>query len=277
MVIQGATLQGCKLTGNSLRNVAEGLVFWQQPKTGTHFFTGNRVAYEEDLSGNSPARPFTAYNPATAAAATSAMALQQSTNNAGQGLALGGGNEAQACLADLAFKPILYSGAPMMFFVVFRVNTVPTNSGFRFLNALSSGIGQMEIGCPSSFGLGIRTYNASGNIATNDIAAGTFAPGGYILTVVDYGYNAASADKHRKVYLNQVLKSEVKFSAAPSAATDSKPIFVQSGGLNAAGATNNWVMDRALFDNAGKTAAQVNAEITAVHAYFNAEYPNLYT
>lgn len=275
MKVQGLQMQGLRAGGKTLREIASGLLYWLQPKTGTNFYTGNNIASQSDISGNTTLRNFTAWNTSSGSTITAAMQLQQSGNNAGLGMANGDGVQALACVSDTAFKHIFYSGAPMMYFIVFQVNNTITSSGLKLFYT-GGNAAALEIAVPKNGNMAIRTLNASGAIIANNDVTG-ITPGGYIICVMDYGYNSASADKHRKVYVNNVLKSEVKFTAAPSSAVDGNPIYIQSGGINANGTTNNWVKDHACFDNAGKTVALMDAERTAVYQYFLAEYPNMFT
>jgi hypothetical protein len=268
MNLQGATLQGGKYGALSPKDYS-GLAAWWRATDGVEFYNGNYVHKWKDLSGNG--RDFIAYNPNTSTIAENAGTLGNTVNGVG---ILCSTTNIYVCLEDTTFKKILYEGSPITLIIIYRIIIYQSNTGFPFLFAGQniSSAGRFVVGSPNNGQQIIRTYNSGSNSIADNITGVFFSePGGHILSVLDYGYNSDSPLLHRRSYIDGNLKSEKKFTSPPSALTDTTPLTLQGG------ASANAIYEIILYDNTGKTKAQIDYEHNKLYnEYILKRYPNLF-
>ena len=253
-----------------------GLAGWWRATDGITFSTGNRVSQWNDISGNN--RHFTAMNSSYAPITTYGNLVQTAN---GLGILGGDGNGLLGVLNDYAFKAMLYDGRKMGITIIYRLSAL-NGAGFNFLRTsgndyVAANAGYFNIGVPANTAQTSRTVNGATTISNSDIVnayPSAVFPQSHIFSVIDYGYDSASANLHRKSVLDNVVRTERKFSSAPTSVFTNTPIGVQFGG-----STNPaTVYEIILFDHTGKTISQIDFEYQTLYTnYILPRYPNLFT
>lgn len=264
---QGFTIQGAKYGGVSPADFT-GLAGWWRATEGITFANSSFINKWNDISGNN--RHLQATVNATGLAQTSYGRLENTAN--GLGVTDGNSSGCLACLTDTAFRKMFYDGRPITVLLVFKINAIQSSTGYALISTgLTSANGLFTINAPTAT-LPIRTLNVGGStIANNDFLNVFTVPGGHIVSVIDFGYDAALSFTHRKAYLDTVLKTQVKFSATPSAVVDSSFFKVQPG------STGNTIYEIIIYDNTGKSQTQITAEHSSLYTdYLLKRYPNLF-
>ncbi|MFL9844723.1 hypothetical protein [Flavobacterium rhizosphaerae] len=283
MHIEGGKIEGFKYGGLSPLDFSLNgeLAGWWRATDGVQFLTGNYVDIWRDISGYG--RDLVSYTNNS----NSYHVYMGRLENTQHGVAIGGGDGSarMLCPSDTAFKTMFYDGRPITIFIVFKCNYI-TGGGFNFIgstdNVITPDYGRFTIAAPTTFGIGMSTQKwtsgASTNIADNRIPADDTAIGAQVISLVDLGYNATSSTLHRKSYLNNVLKKEQKFSQAPGTGNDGNMFTVTFGGRQGNGTANNHIYEIIIYDNTGKSQAQILDEHARLYnEYINIRYPNLYT
>lgn len=273
MYINGATLQGAAYGGLSPLDFS-GLEGWWRTDAGVQLQSGASISRWNDLSGNDRTLVGVYTN------------NEDSTRNFGivrntpYGLGMGGG-DGNGCLAvtsDKEFQRILFNGSKMSVFIVYRVNLLSSNTGFRFIGTGSQSQSQMEGGylsiiCPTG-NQAVRSFSFSSTIANNDISGLYQSPANYILTLEDLGYVPETPLLHRRMFINNELRNQVKFSGAPSNNIPSQSLRVQYGGISG-NTPYNFLYEILIYNHTGKSSEQIKTERERLYnEYLLPRYPN---
>jgi len=271
MYLKGGSIQGAIYGGVSPRNYS-GLKLWNRATDGVTLNNGNYVFNWKDISGSvtDGSRDWKPYDRVSQSYISGYGGIIGNSNN---GLWIAGTTSPVFAIHDSSFKRILFDGTPITLIIIFRINSIQTNSGFPFFNTgLSTPTtGNFTISAPTNNSHGFTTrLNSNSGIEGTQLLGVYNGVKSYALAIKDYGYNAALPLLHRKYYVNNILQAEKKFIAAPNGATDYSPMILGCG------AVANGIHEIIMYDNTGKDQQQIDFEYETLYTnYILKRYPNL--